>query len=240
MFSTVISAFFSISLTSSSPRGDLRLIASDFLLALNMWKYHGSSSGLPGCSRRPGSPVAGFSILTTSAPSQASDSVHDGPASNWVKSTTRTPSRQSSSTPRFAIAISSHAASGRHRPLAATIAHRSSLRKPVAAQDRPSPRSYDPAGAPKQKETGDADHGQVCVPGRSRQRRDQKRQARKGLYPAAGRTKAGGGLFPRRWRGARRLLCRQHDRFVADRRNRRAAVFWPQRPGRDAAGDGGG
>src|SRR2546422_11421919 len=34
------------------------------------------------------------------------------------------------------------------------------------------------------------------------------------------------------------IFCRQHDRFVADRRNRRAAVFWPQRPGRDAAGDG--
>ena len=78
MFSTVTSAFFSISLTSSSPRGDLRLIASDFLLALNMWKYHGSSSGLPGRSRRPGSPVFGFSILTTSAPSQASASVQDG------------------------------------------------------------------------------------------------------------------------------------------------------------------
>src|SRR2546426_11948078 len=94
MFSTVISAFFSISLTSSSPRGDLRLIASDFLLALNMWKYHGSSSGLPGRSRRPGSPVFGFSILTTSAPSQASASVQDVPASNWVKSTTRMPARK--------------------------------------------------------------------------------------------------------------------------------------------------
>src|SRR5713101_1552853 len=71
MFSTVTSAFFSIALTSSSPRGDLRLIANDFLLALNMWKYHGSSSGFPGRSRRPGSPVFGFSILTTSAPSQS-------------------------------------------------------------------------------------------------------------------------------------------------------------------------
>ena len=79
MFSTVTSAFFSSSLTSSSPRGDLRSIASDFLLALNMWKYHGSSSGLPGRSRRPGSPVFGFSILTTSAPSQASASVQDVP-----------------------------------------------------------------------------------------------------------------------------------------------------------------
>src|SRR5579862_7774796 len=99
MFSTVTSAFFKSSLTISSPRGDFKLSVMDFLLALNWWKYQGSVSGLPGCRRRPGSPVAGFSILTTSAPSQASDSVHEGPASNWVKSTTRTPSRQSSSTP---------------------------------------------------------------------------------------------------------------------------------------------
>src|SRR6266705_4178673 len=97
MFSTVTSAFFSISLMSSSPRGDLRSIVSDFLFALNMLKYHGSSGAFPGSTRRAGSPVFGFSILTTSAPSQASASVHDGPASNWVKSTTRTPARQSRS-----------------------------------------------------------------------------------------------------------------------------------------------
>src|SRR5579863_9492524 len=107
MFSTVTSACVRSSLTISSPRGDFRFSVSDFLLALNWWKYHGSVSGLPGCRRRPGSPVAGFSILTTSAPSQASDSVQDGPASNWVKSTTLTPSRQSSSTPISAIAASS-------------------------------------------------------------------------------------------------------------------------------------
>src|SRR5262245_19529772 len=94
MFSTVTSAFFRSSFTISSPRGDLRLIASERLFALNMWKYHGSSSGFPGRKRRPGSPVFGFSIFTTSAPSHASASVHDVPASNWVKSTTRTPVRQ--------------------------------------------------------------------------------------------------------------------------------------------------
>src|SRR5947207_9137748 len=97
MFSTVTSAFLSISLTRWTPRGDLRSIASDFLLALNMWKYHGSSGALPGSTRRAGSPVFGFSILTTSAPSQASASVQDGPASNWVKSTTRIPARHSRS-----------------------------------------------------------------------------------------------------------------------------------------------
>src|ERR1700719_1027426 len=104
MFSTVTSALANSDLTISRPRGDLRLRVIDFLLALNWWKYHGSSSGWPGRSRRPGSPVVGFSILTTSAPSQASASVHDGPASNWVKSTTLTPARQSSSTPIPVIA----------------------------------------------------------------------------------------------------------------------------------------
>src|SRR6267142_1809217 len=94
MFSTVTSAFFSISLTISSPFGDFKLIASDFLLTLNWWKYQGSSSGLPGRSRRPGSPRPGFSILTTSAPNQASTSVEVVPASNWVKSTTLTPCRK--------------------------------------------------------------------------------------------------------------------------------------------------
>src|SRR5713101_7769245 len=94
MFSTVTSAFFSISLTISSPLGDFRLIASDFLLTLNWWKYQGSSSGLPGLRRRPGSPRPGFSILTTSAPNQASTSVEVVPASNWVKSTTLTPCRK--------------------------------------------------------------------------------------------------------------------------------------------------
>src|ERR1700730_9499768 len=97
-----MSAFFSRALTISSARGALRLRVTDFLLALNWWKYQGSSSGWPGRCRRPGSPVIGFSILTTSAPSQASASVQDGPASNCVKSTTRTPSRQSSSTPFIA------------------------------------------------------------------------------------------------------------------------------------------
>src|ERR1700730_15582330 len=102
MFSIVMSAFFSSALTISSPRGDLRSRVTDFLLALNWWKYQGSSSGWPGRRRLPGSPVFGFSILTTSAPTQASVWVQDGPASNCVKSTTRTPSRQSNSTPFIA------------------------------------------------------------------------------------------------------------------------------------------
>src|ERR1700730_18457869 len=107
MFSTVTSVFFNSSRTISRPRGDFRFNVSDFLLALNWWKYQGSSSGWPGRRRRPGSPSPGFSILTTSAPSQASASVEEGPASNWVKSTTRMPARQSSSTPLPSIVRSS-------------------------------------------------------------------------------------------------------------------------------------
>src|SRR5882672_8500287 len=107
MFSTVTSAFFSISLTISSPLGDFRLIASDFLLTLNWWKYQGSSSGLPGRKRRPGSPRPGFSILTTSAPNQASTSVEVVPASNWVKSTTLTPCRKLKSWLMSLISVSS-------------------------------------------------------------------------------------------------------------------------------------
>src|SRR5213075_1136356 len=97
MFSAVMSAFFNSSLTISNPFGDFRLIAIDFLLALNWRKYQGSSSDLPGRSRRPGSPRPGFSIFTTSAPNHASTSVQVVPASNWVKSTTLTPFRNSKS-----------------------------------------------------------------------------------------------------------------------------------------------
>src|SRR6266536_6013710 len=48
---------------------------------------------------RPCSPRPGGSTLITSAPSQASVSVHDGPASNCVTSTTRTPLRAAPSIP---------------------------------------------------------------------------------------------------------------------------------------------
>src|ERR1700736_5049547 len=107
MFSTVTSAFFSISLTISSPFGDFRLIASDFLLTLNWWKYQGSSSGLPGRRRRPGSPRPGFSILTTSAPNHAKTSVQVVPASNCVKSTTLTPCKKLKSWLLSLIGVSS-------------------------------------------------------------------------------------------------------------------------------------
>src|SRR5437763_4446127 len=119
MFSAVMSAFFSICLTMSRPFGDFRLIAIDFLLTLNWRKYQGSSSGLPGRKRRPGSPRPGFSILTTSAPNQASTSVQVVPASNWVKSTTFTPCRKLSSWMLSLIARSSRECVGNSVPLPA-------------------------------------------------------------------------------------------------------------------------
>ena len=61
MFSTVTSAFFSISLTISSPFGDFRLIAIDFLLTLNWWKYHGIVIGLAGA--QPAAGIAASRVL---------------------------------------------------------------------------------------------------------------------------------------------------------------------------------
>src|SRR5215471_14091147 len=93
-FSTNTSARRAKSLTSCSPRGVLRLAVIDFLLALKRRKYQESPACPPRNAVRPGSPPPGFSTLTTSAPSQASASVHEGPASNCVRSSTRTPARQ--------------------------------------------------------------------------------------------------------------------------------------------------
>src|ERR1700732_325825 len=106
-FSTMTSARFAMLLTSSSPRSDLRLTVMDFLLALNNRKYQESwfwplPDDWPN-KIGPASPPCGFSTLTTSAPSQASASVQDGPASNWVRSRTRTPARQPGSAPLVAI-----------------------------------------------------------------------------------------------------------------------------------------
>src|SRR6516162_182153 len=111
-FSTMTSARFAMFLTRSSPRSDLRLTVMDFLLALNNRKYQESWFGLwlgPDCrpnKERPASPPCGFSTLTTSAPSQASASVLDGPASNWVRSRTRTPARNAGNAP-FVVIFSS-------------------------------------------------------------------------------------------------------------------------------------
>src|SRR4029450_5435437 len=110
-FSTMTSARFAMFLTSSSPRSDFRLTVMDFLLALNNRKYQESWfwpwSGDRPNKERPASPPCGFSTLTTSAPSQASASVQDGPASNWVRSRTRTPARKAANPPFVAIFSSS-------------------------------------------------------------------------------------------------------------------------------------
>src|SRR5215831_4639842 len=101
-FSTNTSARRAKSLTSCSPRGVLRLAVIDFLLALKRRKYQESPACPPRNELRPGSPPLGFSTLTTSAPSQASASVHEGPASNCVRSTIRTPARQPGNAPLLA------------------------------------------------------------------------------------------------------------------------------------------
>src|SRR5215813_15020502 len=90
------SACFTMFLTRSSPRSDFKLTVMDFLLALNNRKYQESWPWPddPCNKKRPASPPCGFSTLTTSAPSQAKASVQEGPASNWVRSRTRTPARQ--------------------------------------------------------------------------------------------------------------------------------------------------
>src|SRR6516164_4640066 len=81
-FSTMTSARFAMFLTRASPRSDLRLTVTDFLLALNNRKYQESWFWPgPDCrpnKERPASPPCGFSTLTTSAPSQASASVRMG------------------------------------------------------------------------------------------------------------------------------------------------------------------
>src|SRR3984885_5234580 len=103
--STTTSAFFPRSLTSARPFGSFRLTVIDFLLALNRRKYGSSTPGLPP-SARPGSPLLGFSSFTTSAPSQASASVQDGPASNCVRSRTLTPVRQVCPPPTAFMSVS--------------------------------------------------------------------------------------------------------------------------------------
>src|SRR6476661_1863926 len=116
-FSTMTSARFAMFLTSSSPRPDFKLTVMDFLLALNNRKYQESWPWPddPCDKKRPASPPCGFSTLTTSAPSQASASVQEGPASNWVRSRTRMPVRQPESALSAAIFRSFHQERVQHK-----------------------------------------------------------------------------------------------------------------------------
>ncbi len=92
MFSTTTSAVLTRSRNIARPRSDFRLRVTPFLHELSSRKNHASSPRLSDSAVRPGSPVGG-SILMTSAPSHASIWVQLGPASYWVRSRTRIPSR---------------------------------------------------------------------------------------------------------------------------------------------------
>jgi len=93
-FSTTTSAPATSFLKISLPSADLRFSVSDFLLAfwarklvpISILLYFGT---LPRTRAR--SPAFGFSILTTSAPSNARWSVQNGPDRTLVRSSTRTP-----------------------------------------------------------------------------------------------------------------------------------------------------
>src|SRR5271170_2527085 len=215
MFSIVTSAFFSSSFTISRPRGDLRLRVTDFLLALNWWKYQGSSSGWPGRSRRPGSPVFGFSILTTSAPSQASASVHDGPASTWVKSTTRTPARQSSSTPSVAAIA--------HTPPVkipvVSIARRIKPRKPVRRRPRRIARKRSLGHSPHEMLQG---AGNADYPAHRGVSRRSDGMAARYSCPSRTRVRRTANLRPRRTK-TRRVRLRGVPRYRQDRCRRPVA-----------------
>src|SRR5215831_21062047 len=87
----MMSAWRSRSLQMATPSGVFRLSVTLRLLALSNKKYQLSSPGFSPPRRRPWSPLVGSSTLMTSAPIHASISVHDGPASNCVRSSTRTP-----------------------------------------------------------------------------------------------------------------------------------------------------
>src|SRR6516165_8755845 len=131
-FSTITSALVARSLTRARPFGSFRLTVMDFLLALNSRKYGSSLSALPP-SALPGSPPPGFSSFTTSAPSQASASVQDGPASNWVRSSTRTPERQLSGALFSVIGVeSSKAAAKSHDSAGDPVAERQQFREQPA------------------------------------------------------------------------------------------------------------
>ena len=92
-FSTKMSAFAINARSISAPVAERRSSVTLRLLAFKSRKYQESTSGASVEAYRPCSPRTGGSTLMTSAPSQASVSVQEVPASNWVRSITRTPAR---------------------------------------------------------------------------------------------------------------------------------------------------
>src|SRR5579871_1387364 len=97
-FSAKTSAFSISPRRMARPLSVFRLAVTLFLLALSSMKYCESTPFLSVEAPRPCSPRVGSSTLITSAPSQARVRVHDVPASNWVRSTTRTPCKAPSCT----------------------------------------------------------------------------------------------------------------------------------------------
>src|SRR5271166_2431096 len=100
-FSAKTSAFSISPRRTARPLSVFRLAVTLFLLALSSMKYWESTPFLSVDAPRPCSPLVGSSTLITSAPSHAKVWVKDVPASNWVRSTTRTPCRA----PRCAVVV---------------------------------------------------------------------------------------------------------------------------------------
>src|SRR5262245_22128949 len=100
-FSAKTSAFSISPRRIARPLSVFRLAVTLFLLALSSMKYWESTPFLSVDAPRPCSPLVGSSTLITSAPSHPKVRVQDVPASNWVRSTTRTPCRA----PRPAVVI---------------------------------------------------------------------------------------------------------------------------------------
>src|SRR5208337_2938845 len=92
-FSAKTSAFSISPRRTARPLSVFRLAVTLFLLALSSMKYWESTPFLSVDAPRPCSPLVGSSTLITSAPSHPKVRVQDVPASNWVRSTTRTPCR---------------------------------------------------------------------------------------------------------------------------------------------------
>src|SRR6266481_3536004 len=100
-FSAKTSAFSISPRRMAHPLSVFRLAVTLFLLALSSMKYWESTPFLSVDAPRPCSPLVGSSTLITSAPSHPKVRVQDVPASNWVRSTTRTPL----SAPRAAVVV---------------------------------------------------------------------------------------------------------------------------------------
>src|SRR6516225_2864629 len=100
-FSAKTSAFSISPRRMARPLSVFRLAVTLFLLALSSMKYWESTPFLSVDAPRPCSPLVGSSTLITSAPSHPRVRVQDVPASNWVRSTTRTPL----SAPRWAVVV---------------------------------------------------------------------------------------------------------------------------------------